>query len=170
MALVPCVNCGNSISKNAKVCPHCSHVFSATPKVEHAPCRICGKNLEKLKYRWATKHVYAQMVNGTSSTHTQYHIHHEPCPRCGEPKPLQKFIDKPFGNFVFYSMLSLIYLIGSGLSAYITGYISSIYGFPVFYPGIFGLSLGFFLVHFCTKRWVSLIEGKDERPESRRAE
>jgi hypothetical protein len=84
MLLVACEKCGGKVSKNAKACPHCNQPLA---KIKWLPCRICGENLEELKHRVE--------IGGRYRTAC-----HTPCPKCGEPEPLQKFTDTARGQFV----------------------------------------------------------------------
>ena len=85
MSIIACEKCGNQKSINAEECPHCHYRPVKSPVM--APCRACGTLLDKAVHRHYEQFSY--MRHGSSFTGRR--LVYEPCPKCGEPKPLRSF-------------------------------------------------------------------------------
>ena len=77
---MPCDQCGNALSLNARSCPACSFPTA----VDRANCRTCGAVLAISKHR--------RLVIGTSiqqgNTVSNGAMIDLPCSKCGELRPL----------------------------------------------------------------------------------
>lgn len=90
--LTKCPSCGNKISQNAKTCPHCTCVIETFRKPEMKPCRSCRTPL-------AVKEHYAMIYKSDPKildrSPVSAHVKHTPCPRCGDPRPLDETFAPP---------------------------------------------------------------------------
>jgi hypothetical protein len=85
--IVQCEKCGKEKSKNANACPHCG--YRIVKKSQMAKCRACGTLLEKAVHRSRIYGVATRWIDGTSSSYGITSVEHQPCTKCGEPKPLR---------------------------------------------------------------------------------
>ncbi len=90
--LTKCPSCGNKISQNAKTCPHCKCVIEAFRKPEMKPCRSCGTPLAVKEHHAM---VYKSDPKILDRSPVSSHIRHTPCPRCGDPRPLDEVYAPP---------------------------------------------------------------------------
>ncbi len=82
-----CPDCGKEISKNARICPHCKCDIAAFKPQETERCRTCGTPLVVKEHR-AT--VYKSDPKILDRSPVSAHTVHTPCPKCGDPRPLDK--------------------------------------------------------------------------------
>jgi predicted RNA-binding Zn-ribbon protein involved in translation (DUF1610 family) len=82
-----CPDCGKEISKNARICPHCKCDVAAFKPEETERCRTCGTPLPVKEHR-AT--VYKSDPTVLDRSPVSAHTVHTPCPKCGDPRPLDR--------------------------------------------------------------------------------
>lgn len=85
--LTKCPECGKEISRNARICPHCKCDTAASKPQETEPCRTCKTPLAVKEHR-AT--VYKSDPKILDRSPVSAHTVHKPCPKCGDPRPLDK--------------------------------------------------------------------------------
>jgi len=85
--LVKCPDCGKEISRNARICPHCKCDTTAAGPKKTEPCRTCRTPLIVEEHR-AT--VYKSDPKILDRSPVTAHTVHTPCPKCGDPRPLDK--------------------------------------------------------------------------------
>lgn len=85
--LQKCPKCGKEISKNARICPHCKCDIAAFKPKETEPCRTCKTPLIVEEHR-AT--VYKSDPKILDRSSVSAHTVHTPCPKCGDPRPLDR--------------------------------------------------------------------------------
>ncbi len=84
--LTKCPSCGNKISANATSCPHCKCIIENFRKPEMRPCRSCGSSLA-VKEHYVT--IYKSDPTILDRSPVSEHTKHTPCPKCGDPRPLE---------------------------------------------------------------------------------
>jgi ribosomal protein S14 len=82
-----CPNCGKEISKNARICPHCKCDVAAFKPQETERCRTCGTPLPVKEHRAM---VYKSDPTILDRSPVSAHTVHKPCPKCGDPRPLDR--------------------------------------------------------------------------------
>lgn len=85
--LIQCPGCSKEISQNARICPHCKCDVIALRNIETRPCRICKTPL-LVKDHLAI--VYKSDPKILDRSPVSAHTVHTPCPKCGEPRPLDR--------------------------------------------------------------------------------
>jgi hypothetical protein len=85
--LLKCPDCGKEISKNARICPHCKCDIATFKPQETEPCRTCKTPLVVKEHR-AT--VYKSDPKILDRSPVSAHTVHTPCPKCGDPRPLDR--------------------------------------------------------------------------------
>lgn len=85
--LVKCPDCGKEISRNARICPHCKCDTTAAGPKKTEPCRTCRTPLIVEEHR-AT--VYKSDPKILDRSPVTAHTVHTSCPKCGDPRPLDK--------------------------------------------------------------------------------
>lgn len=139
MSLIACPNCSKDVSKNALSCPNCNADISIVRSVKQSktkPCRGCGDSLVVGSHRYAIKHhLGTEWRDGTSYERTLVSVYHQPCPKCGEPRPHARFKDSPFASYL---------TLGVMLSIFVCYFIFQKYIADHFY--IFGIGIAFFML------------------------
>lgn len=90
--MVPCNNpgCDAKLHPSARLCPQCGAITEKGARhTKTHPCKSCGAPLVIVEH--VGKSYYSYIKDGTSYGGSSYDYNVQPCPNCGNPKPLKYF-------------------------------------------------------------------------------
>ena len=109
MGLIKCKKCGHDISNKAIRCSNC---FTSTKTPRFGHCKTCNTELDLDDRFYPSRQTV--VVDGT--TMPSFGMP-RPCPKCGDPNPLELFSETNLGvfiNLVLGLVIALVFCIGLG--------------------------------------------------------
>lgn len=94
--MIKCRKCDAPMARSVLECPKCN--YPVPKNIGH--CRVCNKELAVSRHRYIDHVSYISVVDGMGGSRSKAFIQHMPCPECGEPQPLRKFVDTPLGHIL----------------------------------------------------------------------
>jgi predicted RNA-binding Zn-ribbon protein involved in translation (DUF1610 family) len=111
--LLKCPKCGKKISRDAMICPHCKCDIAASRPDDMERCRTCGTPLPVKEHR-AT--VYKSDPTILDRSPVSAHTVHTPCPKCGDPRPLDRTNRSPLaGKRALVIGLLVVAIVAAGI-------------------------------------------------------